>query len=157
MAKGLFFRRNLAIMQTMSETDTRKQEEAEFHDLLRGEGLEEDQEKFKKLTSNRKFYSITRRSDDFVHRWIFEKGKNKKLLDYCCGNGDRTIMFAKNGVHAVGIDISSTSIENAKREAVKQGVVLEFKIFAIHFEIGNSVCYSFFFYSFFCNLQGNLR
>ncbi|MCH7604808.1 class I SAM-dependent methyltransferase [Patescibacteria group bacterium] len=107
----------------MSTVDARKQKEAEFHDVIRDEALQErDEKKFKKLTANRKFYSITRQSDDFVHQWIFEKGKDKKLLDYCCGNGGRSILFAKNGMYAVGIDISSTSIENAEREAVKQGV-----------------------------------
>jgi len=118
----------------MSETDTRKQEEAEFHDLLRDERLEENQEKLKKLTSNKKFYSITRSSDDFVQGWIFEKGKGKKLLDYCCGNGGHSILLAKNGVYAVGIDISRTSIENAKSEAVKQGVAPQTKFLVMDAE-----------------------
>ena len=103
--------------------DTRKQQEAHFHDVLRDEDLKEkDERTYKKLTANKKFYAITRASDDFIHGLILTKERGKKLLDYCCGNGGCSVMFAKHGVHAVGIDISETSIENGKKQARNEGV-----------------------------------
>jgi len=100
----------------------RKQKEAEFHDRLRSETLKKDKDAFKYLTSNIKFYSITRKSRTFVINWLLQRCRGKKVLDYCCGDGDFSIFLAKNGANATGIDISGTSIENAKRIAISEGV-----------------------------------
>jgi len=102
--------------------DSRKQKEAEFHDKIRDEALKENKDKFENLTSNRKFYSITRKSNTFVNDWLLEYCKGKKVLDYCCGNGDHSIFLAQHGADAVGIDISPVSIENCKVRAEKEGV-----------------------------------
>lgn len=119
------------------EVDVRKQREAEFHNLVRDEGLQKDDEEYRRLTSNKKFYSITRASDAFVHGWILQKGKGKKLLDYCCGDGYRSVFFAKNGVSAVGIDISDISIENSKKLAEKEGVADRTEFFVMDAEATN--------------------
>ena len=102
--------------------DSRKQKEADFHNMIRDEALEGKKAEFENLTSNRKFYSITRLSDDFVNDWIRGRCKDKKVLDYCCGNGGYAISFAKNGADAVGIDISDVSIKNCKSRAQKEGI-----------------------------------
>ena len=106
----------------MEATDERKKKETEFHNLVRDQNLKADKKEYKRLTSNKKFYSIARKSDKFLHEWIYKHGNAKKLLDYCSGDGDRTILFAKHGVHAVGIDISDVSVENSKRKAEKERV-----------------------------------
>ena len=102
--------------------ELRKQKEAEFHNKLRREALEKDKDAFKYLTSNIKFYSITRKSRTFVNNRLLQRCKNRKVLDYCCGNGEIVIFLAKNGAKAVGIDISPVSIENCKKNAIREGV-----------------------------------
>lgn len=94
----------------------RKEEEREFHDRLRGD-LSDDPCYF----SNIKFYSITRINVDYVKRWLAERCRGKKVLDYCCGNGGFCLWLAEAGAHAYGIDISPVSIQNATSEAVRKG------------------------------------
>lgn len=102
--------------------EERKQKEREMHNALRDKALESDAESFKRLNSNKKFYSITRSSLDFVKKWLVDNSRGKKVLDYCCGNGGMSIFLAQNGAAPVGIDISDTSIENCKKLALQMGV-----------------------------------
>ena len=97
--------------------EDRKNKEAEFHDTLRGEKLKGDSSQSDRLTSNYKFYSITRRSQKFVDSFLIKNCRGKKVLDYCCGDGNLTIFLAENGAEAFGIDISPVSIQNAKEKA----------------------------------------
>ncbi len=93
----------------------RKKMEEELHDHLRGELSNNPH-----YTSNKKFYSITQSNRDYVRRWLVERCKGKRVLDYCCGNGDFTIWLAEKGADAYGIDISPISIENGKNEALRR-------------------------------------
>jgi len=102
--------------------EERKQKEALFHDKIRNERLERDKIEYQRLTSNKKFYSINRKSRNFVNSWLLERCKDKKVLDYCCGNGEFAILLARNGAEAIGIDISDVSIENAKKRAIQEGI-----------------------------------
>jgi ubiquinone/menaquinone biosynthesis C-methylase UbiE len=102
--------------------DERKQKEAEFHDKLRNEKLKESIVKYQCFTSNRKFYSITRESINFLNNYLFNKYKGKRVLDYCCGDGNLAISLAKKGIEIVGIDISEVSIKNSKNLAEKEGI-----------------------------------
>ena len=104
------------------DTENRKEQEAAFHDAVRNEDLKKDSAEFSRLTSNRKFYSITRQSLGFTEEWLRQRCQDKKVLDYCCGNGELTMTLAKKGAHAYGIDISPLSIENAKKAAAGQGL-----------------------------------
>lgn len=97
--------------------ESRKERERELHDHLRGE-LGHDP----RYTSNKKFYSIAKSNRDYVKRWLTERCKGKRVLDYCCGNGDFTIWVAEAGAEAYGIDISPRSIENAKKQAPDRGL-----------------------------------
>jgi ubiquinone/menaquinone biosynthesis C-methylase UbiE len=106
----------------MSENEIRKKREAEFHDILRGKDLEKDREKYKFLTSNRKFYSITRKTQNLIMKLAMEWGKRGKVLDYCCGDGQFALKLAEKGIEVIGIDISPESIKIAKNEAVERGV-----------------------------------
>ena len=95
--------------------ETRKQEEARFHDKIRGERLKENIRQYENLTSNKKFYSIARKSQKFVNDYLAENCFAKKVLDYCCGNGGEALFLAEKGAQVIGIDISPASIENARR------------------------------------------
>jgi len=96
--------------------DERKQKEAEFHDKVRDEALKSNESEFVRLNSNKKFYSVVRKSRAFTEQWLAERCKGKRALDFCCGDGDLTIQLAKMGAEAFGIDISPVSIEIAKRK-----------------------------------------
>ncbi len=99
--------------------DERKKKEAEFHNMVRDEKLEKNRQRYKYLTSNRKFYSIARKSQQFFDSYLIKDCSGKKILDYCCGNGDMAIFFAQHGAEVIGVDISSISIKNAREKAVK--------------------------------------
>jgi ubiquinone/menaquinone biosynthesis C-methylase UbiE len=115
----------------------RKREEARFHDELRHEAPEQryTREAEEATSSNRnwsnfKFYSIERKSREYVDNWIISRCRGRRLLDYACGNGDDSLLAARAGAHAVGIDISPVSIEHCKKKAVneKLGGTAEFYV-----------------------------
>lgn len=101
----------------MGQMEDRKKKEQAFHDHLRG-----DLKDNLYYTSNKKFYSISQSNRDYVKRWLAERCKGKRVLDYCCGNGDFSIWLAEAGADAYGIDISPVSIENATKQANDIGV-----------------------------------
>ena len=114
--------------------ESRKQREREFHNLLRDKKLESSVH-FESLTANKKYYSITRKSLKFVETWLSQKCLGKKVLDYCCGNGGRSLSIANLGAaQVVGIDISDASIENAKRNASNEGVNKNLQFFVMDAE-----------------------
>lgn len=109
----------------MAGLNERKRKELEFHDLDRDRSRIEslDRDTYEKFYGNRKYYDATQLSKAYVDRWIEKHAKNRVFLDYACGNGANAIKAAKAGARlAIGIDISSMSIENAKADAEKEGV-----------------------------------
>lgn len=113
----------------------RKRIEAEFHDRLRL--VAEDAHvadtrwspeleatiRRNPLWANMKYYSVERRSRNFVLDWYARNTVGNVVLDYCCGNGEDGILLARNGAQrVVGIDISEVSIENSRRAARKAGM-----------------------------------
>lgn len=72
--------------------------------------------------ANFKYYSIERKSRAYVDEWIRSRCRDKRLLDYGCGNGDDSIFAAKQGAFVVGIDISDVSIAHCRKKAVEEGV-----------------------------------
>lgn len=103
------------------EPEARKLEEAEFHDKLRGL-YETDPERYGYFTSNKKFYSVVRSSDDFYYRWLRENATGKRVLDFGCGSGGSSIETAKFAAHATGIDISPEAIRLAQEHAEAAGM-----------------------------------
>lgn len=100
----------------------RKQKEAELQNKIRSKKFKEDVVNYTHLTSNRKFYSITRKSIDFLNNYLLNKYKGKKVLDYGCGDGTSSVFLAKHGIEVVGIEISSVRVQNSKELAEKEGV-----------------------------------
>ncbi len=106
---------------------TRKIKELEFHDRDRDQSFVEEVKKnsdtFEKFYGNKKFYTITERSTQYMQNWIKTNSKNKIFLDYACGNGGLAINAAKNGAKlSLGLDISNVSIQNARKFAVENNI-----------------------------------
>lgn len=104
-----------------AEPEARKVEEAEFHDKLRGL-YETDPEQYGYFTSNKKFYSVVRSSDDFYYKWLRDNATGKKVLDFGCGSGLSSIESAKFAGHVTGIDISPEAVRLAQEHAEAAGV-----------------------------------
>lgn len=98
-------------------SNTNPQEEApRLKQLIRDEAA------FKHHFSNTKFYSIAIRSEEYYQNWLRQRCPGAKALDYCCGNGENAIFMAKCGADVVGIDISPEGVENARTNALDEGV-----------------------------------
>lgn len=95
----------------------RKKTERELHDALRG-SLRGDS----RYLANKKFYSIASGNRKFVENWLRQRCGDKRVLDYCCGNGEAAIFCAEAGAEAYGIDISPVSVENASRLASQKNL-----------------------------------
>jgi ubiquinone/menaquinone biosynthesis C-methylase UbiE len=106
--------------QWMAGIEDRKKRELEFHDLHRDKFRLEtiDEDTYEKFYGNKKYYGATVLSKVYVDDWIGQNAKDKVFLDYACGNGEYAIKAARAGAKlAIGIDISSASIENARNNA----------------------------------------
>ncbi|SRR5216684_4741491 len=112
----------------MQAREERKVIEAEFHDKLRDPALLDDPELYGRLTSNKKWYSVARKSKNFVREYLRQHSAGAKALDYACGDGLFTFQMAEDGADAFGIDISPVSISNAIRESQQRGVSVKFAV-----------------------------
>jgi len=75
------------------------------------------------LWANMKYYSIERRSREFILNWFRLHCQNARVLDMCCGNGEDSIFLAKEcNADVVGCDLSDVSINNCRALAERQGV-----------------------------------
>ena len=99
-------------------SDTHVAEQAE--DL---EALIKDPDAFKYYFANMKYYSITRKSDEFQTRWLADRcSSSVHALDFACGNGENGIKAASFGADTTGIDISPEGVANANLNAEEAGV-----------------------------------
>lgn len=122
---------------------SRQEKEREFHDRIRK--VEDDHHvadthwslelentiENNPLWSNMKYYAIERQSREKAYNWLKENCQGKRVLDYCCGNGENSFFLSKNGAASViGIDISEVSVNNCKESAKSEGVdnVTEFRV-----------------------------
>jgi ubiquinone/menaquinone biosynthesis C-methylase UbiE len=110
--------------------EDRKAKEKQFHDDLRtdspGQRWNDDLEELIKsdpMWVNMKYYAVERRSRQAVLDWYERHCPGKKVLDFCCGNGDDTFVIAKHRpVEIHGIDISDISVTNCQERAVEERV-----------------------------------
>jgi SAM-dependent methyltransferase len=125
-------RENLLALAQQSEQrdwltglEDRKRTELEFHNRDRDSDLTKDlpNDTFELLHANKKYYSTTELSRNYVESWLTREVKGKVFLDYACGNGQRAIEAAQKGAAlSVGLDISDVSVRNARAAAEKAGV-----------------------------------
>lgn len=109
----------------LSGLEDRKRKELEFHDQYRDRTLKKqvDQDTYEKLYGNEKYYNTTRRSTEYVERWLKTHVPGKIFLDYACGDGHSAIAAAKAGAAlSIGIDISPISVQNGANTAAGQGL-----------------------------------
>ncbi len=111
----------------MAIAEERKVLEAQFHDRLRDPALQQNPELHAKLTANRKWYSVARKSREFFQSYLQAHSHGAAALDFACGDGVCAFTMAEAGANVVGIDISETSIHNAQREAARRGLNAEFQ------------------------------
>lgn len=99
----------------------RKMKELEFHDRARcNQQIEKtiNSDTYDKFYGNKKYYSITKRSNQYVKDWISKESKGNVFLDYACRNGSNAIFAAQTGgTLSLGFDISGVSVENARDAA----------------------------------------
>jgi len=96
-------------------SNERKQAEADFHDQRERDRQSLTESEFLKKYSNKKFYSITRRSRAYVEGRIAQLAPGVAALDYCCGLGQTSLQLARAGAKVHGIDISPESVATAER------------------------------------------
>jgi ubiquinone/menaquinone biosynthesis C-methylase UbiE len=105
--------------------EIRKEQEKQFHDRLRagryGQRWSRELEQVIQEDpgwANMKYYAIERQSRELVLQWFRRECRGKRVLDYCCGNGEDGLFIAQNGAsHVLGIDLSELSIENCRKRA----------------------------------------
>jgi ubiquinone/menaquinone biosynthesis C-methylase UbiE len=105
--------------------ENRKMKELEFHNKNRDERLNNQlsQDMYEELHGNKKFYTITQTTSNYIDNWIKKFSKGKVFLDYACGNGINAIKAAKSGAKlSIGLDVSDVSIKNAVESAKKNNV-----------------------------------
>jgi SAM-dependent methyltransferase len=72
---------------------------------------------------NKRFYSTVAKSKEYTHRWIERQAPGRIVLDYACGQGELALRAARAGAElAIGLDISGTSIANARADAAEDGL-----------------------------------
>src|SRR5438270_1832407 len=96
--------------------ESRKAEEAEFHDRLRAI-YESDPQLHARYTSNQKFYSVARSSSAYFDEWVRVNCPGKRVLDFGCGSGQLSVAAAEVAAHVTGIDISGEAIRLAEERA----------------------------------------
>lgn len=105
-----------------ADMEERKVLEQEFHNQRERDQQNLSDEEFLAKYPNKRFYSITKRSKDFLSSCLQKELAGKSVLDYCCGKGGSSMKFAKMGAMVWGIDISDESIATAKRNCKEKGL-----------------------------------
>jgi ubiquinone/menaquinone biosynthesis C-methylase UbiE len=108
--------------------EERKKDEAVFHDEREDRQLtpEEFSKRNDKVNKNKKYYNYTQPSRQYLNDWLREHVNDKVFLDYACGDGQHTVKAAQYGAAlSIGIDISNTSVQTARKHAQSHGVAQE--------------------------------
>lgn len=108
---------------TILSLEERKLQEIEFHNLDRGDTeFARAKQSELHMHENRKWYTVTKPSRDYVQQWIERNANGMVFLDYACGLGENAMRAARAGAKlSVGIDISDESIRLARGAAEAAG------------------------------------
>ncbi len=100
--------------------EERKKVEIEYYDKQAERRLKKFSGKYRQGDFEG-FNPLALGSFKFCYNWLENHCKNKKVLDYGCGNGIHSIFPAKMGAEKViGIDLSEKSLEIAKERAKRE-------------------------------------
>ncbi len=106
-----------------SGLEERKRQEIEFHDKHRDRSEVGDEPMYQSDLDNNKFYKYNQSSDAYMLKWLHTHIPGRVFLEYGCGIGGKATFAALNGAKfSIGIDISETSILNARRDARRLGL-----------------------------------
>ncbi|WP_034057616.1 class I SAM-dependent methyltransferase [Lacinutrix jangbogonensis] len=61
----------------------------------------------------------------FYKRWL-PKNKDARILELCCGTGRLTLPIAEDGYNIIGVDYTSSMLEQAKLKASERGLEVTF-------------------------------
>ena len=101
--------------------EPRKKKEIEYYDKQAEKLLQEKSEKCE--TDFEGFNPRILESFNFCYQFLKDNCKNKKVLDYGCGNGIHSVFLAKIGAEkVVGIDLSEKSLEIARKRVANKGL-----------------------------------
>jgi len=113
--------------------EPRKQKEIEYYDKKAEEWLEKD--KSLQITTDFEGFDFNLLSSfRFCYGYLKDKCRNKKLLDYGCGNGVHSVFPAKMGAEVIGIDLSEPSLKIAKERAKNEGMEDKIRFLAMDCE-----------------------
>jgi SAM-dependent methyltransferase len=99
--------------------DQRLEREKAFHDQRFGDGNEP-----RHVVA--KYYLLHQHMMKVYERPILTRCNGARLLEYGCGKGGKSFMWAEHGAEVVGIDISSEGIRVAQETAEAMGLSIEF-------------------------------
>ncbi|MDH5716634.1 MAG: class I SAM-dependent methyltransferase [Spirochaetia bacterium] len=108
--------------------EERKKKEVEFHNKREIDRHKLSEEEFQKKYSNKKFYSITRKSSGYFYKLMTDFCANKTALDYGCGLGGTSLRLAEAKAFVYGIDISDESVKTTKKLLKENGYEKKSKI-----------------------------
>lgn len=118
-------RHNFKPKEWVDHLEQRKREEIEFHKFEREQHDAEiiATQKAMDVHANKKYYSISESSQNYVSAWVDREAHGRVFLDYACGNGTRAIEASHAGSNlSVGLDISDISVANARETAAALGL-----------------------------------
>ena len=101
--------------------ELRKQEEIKFHNQREIDRHNLTEDAYEKKYSNKKFYSVQRRSTAYMHALLDKYCPGKKVLDYCCGLGQTSLELAQREAEVYGIDISDESVKTTEERLRNSG------------------------------------
>ncbi|MBL4789734.1 MAG: class I SAM-dependent methyltransferase [Kordiimonadaceae bacterium] len=105
------------------QTELRKSAEMEFHDSRERDRREMTHEEWIEKYPNKKWYSVTKKSQNYVDNWLqIHCKQGAKALDFGCGLGSMTIKMATLGASTYSIDISPESVAETTRKSEELGL-----------------------------------
>lgn len=110
--------------------ESRKEEEIAFHNQREVDRRSLTEKAYEQKYSNKKFYSVQRRSTAYFHAWLDQNCPGKTVLDYCCGLGQSSLQLAQRGAKVYGIDISDESV-NTSAELLRNAGYAERGVFQV--------------------------
>src|SRR5450830_1697467 len=100
-------------MPDLATDDLRKQKEIDFHNQRERDRRQLASAAFERKYSNKKWYTVVRKSHDHVSEWLRANCPGKVALDYCCGLGGMSVELARHGARVSAFDISDESARTA--------------------------------------------
>jgi 2-polyprenyl-3-methyl-5-hydroxy-6-metoxy-1,4-benzoquinol methylase len=102
--------------------ESRKKDEADFHDNRELDRKLLDAEAFQLKYPNLRVYATVKASQDYQEKWMREYcGPGQTVLDFCCGAGELSLKLAGYGAFVYGVDISEESVKTTRKRLADGG------------------------------------